>query len=473
MANVGLPLLVGLGLGVLAFTANSLSNKWAGAILLAVAAPSFALLFNDLRKLVLLALVVDIALEFDVAIQNHGSHEGGPTGYLVSLMTIALLVGYILWVTEWHKSKIHWFRPIALPLGAFLLAVVLSVTRATDRPLSLFSVFLYAQAFLMFIYVINRVKTWQDIDLILISWAAAVAVQGMVMIFLYFTRIEISFAGISTHVYHDSASGLTRVGGTFSSVNGAAIWLAPSLVILLGGYLTYSEQGSPLRWIILGAFGLGTVGLIVTFSRGGWASLVLGVSVLIAASLRSGFGRKGLGVLSILALIALVVFSKPIYLRLTGDDEGSAESRGPFEQMAWNMIDAQPLTGVGANNFELRMFEYLPTELLAEFRQYIYVVHNHYLLLWAELGILGLAAFVWMLLAAVRQGISYLIHRPGDIRSYLLSASLLGALAGYSLHMKSDIFTSRMAVQLLWFIIALIAAIHRLPEQCTQEISRD
>ena len=75
-------ILVGLGAGALAVVRHNVETQWAGIILIATAAFPVILLVKDIRKLILIALVVDLALGIDIAVQNQGWHQGGPTGYL-------------------------------------------------------------------------------------------------------------------------------------------------------------------------------------------------------------------------------------------------------------------------------------------------------------------------------------------------------------------------------------------------------
>jgi O-antigen ligase len=457
-----LAVFVGIAVGTSLVISRSLPPKWAAALLLALVSVVFVLLLGDIKKVILIALVIDIPLEFDVAIQNHGSHQGDPTGYLISLMTIALVVGYTVWIADRSRDRVHSHRSMTTPLVVFVFTAVLSIFQSASATFSMFSVFLLAQVFLMYFYVVNHVRTWRDVDLIIFAWAGCIAFEALVMIFTYVTGIEFSFAGIGNRSSFSGGTFLGRVGGTFGSVNDAAIWLTPSLVVLMGAYLTYNELRLPGRQFLLGVSAVGVIGLVLTFSRSGWAALALAVSVLVCLCALGGHARKSLTVLIFIGLIATAVFAKPIVERLTGDDGGSAASRRVFEAMALNMIADQPLFGIGINNFELRMFEYLPVELLGELRQYIYVVHNHYLMVWAELGIPGLTAFLWALLAAAGQGVRWLTQRGSGARRFVFTASLLSALVGYALHMKTDVFASRMPVQLLWFVFALITAVGNL-----------
>ncbi|HNT76574.1 MAG TPA: O-antigen ligase family protein [Anaerolineae bacterium] len=471
LIEVGLPILVGLVLGVLVVLIRDLPTKWIGALVMGIVGIVFVLLIGDIKKIVLSSVVVDTVLEFDVAIQNRGNHAGGPTGYTVSLLTLLLIVGYVVWIAERKKSGIYWLKSTALPLAFFILMNVVSIVRAEDVPFSLYSIFGLVQVFLMYVYVINHVKTWDDLRLIFTTWIVCLLLESVFMAFLYVTGIRVEFAGISAGSYADTSGsvGGSRVSGTFGSPNGAAIWLTPSIVIAMGGYLLYTRQKLWLRWVALAALGFGVVALILTFSRSGWLALLLGISIVALLNVWKGIGRRQIATLGFLGLIVVAAFSKPIITRLTGDDRGSVDSRRIGNEMAFNMIRDQPFTGVGANNFDVRKFDYLPPELVGVQRKYVYIVHNHYWLIWAELGIGGLLVFLSMLATTAFHNVKALI-RQRDAQVFMVAATLLGALGGYCSHMRSDVFATRAHVTLLWFMIALTAALVRLSEEASEKV---
>jgi O-antigen ligase len=462
--ETGLPILLGLSLGVMTVFVRGLPAKWAGAFVFALMASVFVLLLGDIKKTVLIAFVVDMALGFDVALQNRGWHLSGPTGFLISLMTIALLVGYTTWFAGQSRPRIYWGKSMSVPLLVFMFLALVSVFQSVDVSFSMSSIFLMIQVFLMYFYIINHVRTWPDIQLVITVWAACLALEGTLMILQYFTGISLNLAGVTSQSLRDASASVNtvRVGGTLGGANGAAIWLTPSLAVALGAYLWYSAMRLPGRRLMLLAFLLGVGALVLTFSRSGWASFTLAMLVLGSLVLiRRGASRKRLMVVAVFGLVILAIFSSLLIRRFTEDDRGSAVSRKAHAEMAYDMIADQPVTGVGISNFDLRKFEYVPLELMGVHRKYVYVVHNHYLLVWAETGFLGLFVFIWVLLAAAGQCILWLNSRSG-LALYLLSASLLAALAGYALHMRTDVFTTRMPVQLLWFMIALITTMNHL-----------
>jgi O-antigen ligase len=164
------------------------------------------------------------------------------------------------------------------------------------------------------------------------------------------------------------------------------------------------------------------------------------------------------------ALVIGVGFQDVILERLTTDDRGSADSRGWYNEMAFNIIKAQPFTGIGLNNLWLVQNDYLPIELMRIDIKYRYIVHNKYLLVWSETGLFGFMAFLLLLLAAAGRALRALV-RAVDPYVSITMAGLLVALSVYLIHMMSDPFNARPRLQLLWLIIALIAAVSRIARE--------
>jgi O-antigen ligase len=94
----------------------------------------------------------------------------------------------------------------------------------------------------------------------------------------------------------------------------------------------------------------------------------------------------------LLAAGVLAPFYRTIERRLTRDDYRSAESRIPLNKAALSIIRQNPLLGVGLNNGSevFRRYDTTGHARLLKERQ---VVHNLHLLVWMEVGTLGLAAF--------------------------------------------------------------------------------
>jgi O-antigen ligase len=126
-------------------------------------------------------------------------------------------------------------------------------------------------------------------------------------------------------------------------------------------------------------------------------------------------------------------------------------------QLAWSIIKDHPVFGVGANNFALVIPQYT-TPAIANV--WLYTVHNNYLLVWAETGVVGLGAFIAFLLVTVGRG-----WRVWRVRDRVLSPLALGlaaAVIGHMVHMLVDLFNMRPETQLLWLVAGLITAMNEI-----------
>jgi O-antigen ligase len=157
----------------------------------------------------------------------------------------------------------------------------------------------------------------------------------------------------------------------------------------------------------------------------------------------------------------LAVMSLPFYSlisgRVSGDDNGSAASRVPLNNLALRISGDHLLLGVGPNNFTVAMERYLTPEFRHGF---LYVVHNKYLLVLSETGVAGLIAYAAFLFGALRNG-----WRTWKAADRLLSPLALGctaAIAGHLVHMTVEPFRGRPVQQLLWLLVALLIAMNKI-----------
>jgi O-antigen ligase len=150
-------------------------------------------------------------------------------------------------------------------------------------------------------------------------------------------------------------------------------------------------------------------------------------------------------------------FHADIARRLFGDDKGSAESRIPLTNLAFRIIVDNPVLGAGANNFSVVMDRYVTPEFRKGF---LYVVHNKYLLIWAETGIFGLLAYLAFLFGALRKG--WKCWKQGDRLLSILALGITGAIVGHMVHMSAEIFRVGPVQELLWLMAGLLTPIHRM-----------
>ncbi len=458
--------LVGASTGFIAIIAYQLPFKWLMVILLAVAAPVVVLLVKDIRTLILIAFTIDIPLGLDIAIKNQPEHTGGPSGYLISLMTVALIVGYAVWIVE-KKPKPQFFATTTIPALLYLLMVVVSLFQSVDIQFSLFGVFLLCQLWLMYFYLANHIRSRMDLRIVLMTAVVGLLFQASIMLLQYFTGASLSFGAISSSSFGAGASaGVTgiRPGGTIGTPNSAAAYLVFSILLSFSAYLSEKFVN---RILALAACALGLVALIATSSRSAWASLVLAVLILLSQVIWTKTGIRAFLILLIGTLFTGILFGRQIIVRLEAVRED--RSRPELAYMAHNIIDAFPM-GVGENNYgQIMSDRYAHPNWVGHT---LMVVHNKYLLVWAETGIQGLMAFVLLLLATAWQTRRWLFRTnlPPDL--LIPAAGILGAFLGYAVHMFMEGFSSRANLQILWFLIAMSMAMDQLIFQSRQKVKQ-
>ncbi len=180
---------------------------------------------------------------------------------------------------------------------------------------------------------------------------------------------------------------------------------------------------------------LGLSALILTLSRRGWIGFLVSIIFLFFLGLRTKLinSRKivFISVLSMFILLIMTpVFYKVVHTSLYTDDYGAAYSRIPLMKVAINVIKANPIIGVGINNYSRIMHHYDSTRIGISF-EFKGSVHNIYLLIAYELGIVELILFLIFVFIIYKKGIKILYCRDSiSIISYLALGILVG-ITGY------------------------------------------
>jgi O-antigen ligase len=117
------------------------------------------------------------------------------------------------------------------------------------------------------------------------------------------------------------------------------------------------------------------------------------------------------------------------------------------------MIRAHPIFGIGTNTYGLVMADYVPFFLLQE----RWIVHNRYLLIWAETGSIGFLSFLF-LLAYTFQSLWKSAHSKDSFMS-MLSWGLFISFTVLCLQMMVESLYDRVSDANLWLIYGLSVGI--------------
>lgn len=407
-----------------------------------------------LKRCLLTAIILEMPLAIDAYIGHDAfvAAENAISGYNVSVTTIALALLCVLWAMEQLADRMP--RPVVwrpgIPALTYFAVVVASVLVAEDALRSSYEIVMLGQAVVLYFYIIHAVSHRRDVVFVMILILAGVILQGLVTVGAGVLGIRGSLGPIE----------IGSLGGRFSGTLGHPNTLGTYLVFLLTPALaastTLPTRGQ--RLIAASAFGIGSIALMLTGSRGSLIGTALSVAIFGRIGIRRGWLTHGKA-FSILAagMLVLAFTSAPTVQRLGEYDSATGEGRLPLLTLAYSVIGESPIVGVGTNNYAVAMKDYVTVD---HANAWLTTVHNKYLLVWGETGIVGLLAFLWMLFSALRIGFSGRHWHDPLLGS--LSVAFSSALVGIMTHMFVAIYHARMHTQFLWLEMGLVAALSHM-----------
>jgi len=259
------------------------------------------------------------------------------------------------------------------------------------------------------------------------------------------------------------ASGQTvqgRLSGGLLDANYLAAVLASSIVIA-GFLLAVSRKSARLVLLVFMLTYL--VALVRTESRGG---LIAWAAALCAACVVAGPVRtQAIALVTILLAVGIGYYTlaAPASLRqrITNVSAQGSAGRSDTWQIAAHVAAKHPFAGVGLGNFRTVEASYIPgnANLLKaqEVLNVRTVVHNTYLEVLSELGGVGLAIFLGIVVTALAtawNGIGLL--RGPALRSSLFARGLVAGAVGL---LVAYVFLSGEYEKELWVLLGLLATI--------------
>lgn len=398
--------------------------------------------------LIELPLQLDIYLGHDEALGSIGTISG----FNVSVTSFVLVMLYGIWAAEAFSSQRIWRRPTSLallPAASYFAATALS-TLVARRPLvSMYEIVIILQALLILVYVVHFVRTRRRLLFVLTLTVFGLLLQALI-------ALVVEQVGSFSFGAFAGDTKAARVAGTLGSPNVLASYLALVLGPALG--LAISSAHRSLRIFARLTMVVGVLALLLTQSRGAWVGYGIALLATVVVAYRMQWLRsKQLVLLGIPFAIVIAFQAGPIITRLGQFTNPAAQARIPLMELAVRMLGDAPILGVGANNFSIALSEYLTVEYS---QAWIFTVHNKYLLVWVEAGLLALAMFMWFLTSALRR--AWRVVRIGDPMLSPIALGLMAGVVSNMIHMLVDIFNGRPQTHALWLVVGLIIATEAL-----------
>ncbi len=216
----------------------------------------------------------------------------------------------------------------------------------------------------------------------------------------------LSLLALKQVLYADFITFDSRASGPFESANYLSLYIGPAV---LYGFVQSMEDPS-LKAISLFRLFLTVISaaaLYFTQSYAAYLALLAALIIWLIFSFRSlpkSF-KKALTAFSFFILIFLIltqVNSAKFQQFLEFSERSSTSVRLQVYEISLNLITQKPFLGWGLGSFEWA-YQNQAAEILgkAPFEWVMLHPHNIFLAMWLNMGILGLAAFIWMLVSAL------------------------------------------------------------------------
>ncbi|MDF1836945.1 MAG: putative O-glycosylation ligase, exosortase A system-associated [Planctomycetota bacterium] len=245
-------------------------------------------------------------------------------------------------------------------------------------------------------------------------------------------------------------------GGMIKDNNDFA--LAVAMIIPWIYYLAQSETNPVLVRILKIMVPLCALTVISTRSRGGTLSLAFMGALMVWRSRNRLIGI----ILGLFAVVVVVAMAPEEYKERLGtiqtyEEDGSAMGRIRAWKVAFRMIDAHPMFGVGFNRFAMNHLEFEPNPTLGQQSGHsALVAHNSYLQIWAESGTPAFLIYL-ALMAATFWDVWRVRWRAKKlyVDSWILSYCSMFEVS-LATFMLGSIFLNRAAFDLVYHLFAVV-----------------
>jgi O-antigen ligase len=366
-------------------------------------------------------------------------------GRLLVIVLLALLVARALV----NRRLVLKRTPLDLPVAAFLASAALSTAFATNLNVATFGIYSRYDGLLtlltyagLFWLAVQTLEGPEDAAALLRTLVASAYVVAAVAIVQ--EMVETSQQGSPGHAY-----------GTFGQWNVLGSFLAIAWPLALWELGT--ARSKTARLLALNATLVIGIALVLTFSRSSWVGAAIGAAAVVARA--TGWRLRRAMLVGAAAVIATVVLVGGLALAGGGQFEGALATRaqtvvhpakwGP-RLLIWReslkVIASRPILGYGPDSFGLAF----PRYNAVYYHEPIDKAHAETLQIAATQGLIGLAAYLWLLAAfatAVWRG-----------RKAPVAYAVLGAFLGYQATLQVN-FTALGSAFPFWIFAA--AAMHR------------
>ncbi|MHB1295050.1 MAG: O-antigen ligase family protein [Anaerolineae bacterium] len=339
-----------------------------------------------------------------------------------SLHITDAIVGYLVVLVIIRAVADRRFHPVATPMdtpmiwfvaAVFLAAVMAVAVRGVDASFVLRRL-RGLTYYLAFFPITNLIRTRRQMAILIYGMLTMAVFASLVM---FVQVVSPSIQIIETRAMELSTAGVEYAGVLRTFIEAERI-IYVSLPIMLALLLLVQNGSYVLRLAATGAVGLG---VFLTFQRNYWLTTMIALgtmAVLVSVRERTKMVRYGLVVLVVVALAAVLpIQATQRYISAAADRlifgmspetlamDSSTQMRVMETGYALESVERNPLVGVGLGT------PYRPATLSDQYYSTEYpgmglrwYMHNAYLWVLVDMGLLGFLPFLWLYIGAIVRG---------------------------------------------------------------------
>lgn len=306
------------------------------------------------------------------------SKVGGGPAVLSSGIAALVVLGALLWLAaQLRAGTLERVSVLGRLLVALLAVMTLSALGSDDQVRSILQVARLAAAVAVFLVIEQMVRTSTDRRRLLLACYASAAVP-----------LVVGLQQLATGSYLKESSGLGRVTGTFLHPNAFGFYLV--LLLVMGAAVLRHLDGRA-RLLVVPVLALGAVELLLSYSRGSWVAVVVGLLVVGVLHVRALLVAVPVGA----ALVPLVAPS--VLTRLADLSQAESINGTPGNSFLWR-VDHWAVVLRGARGHELIGLGPGASDFLGD---RVLPPHNDFVRMYVETGVLGTTVYVACLVAAL------------------------------------------------------------------------
>ena len=373
----------------------------------------------------------------------------GPIPSTVLEVSILLTLAAFALETFRGRHPLEWQSPFTIPAAVFLVAGAISLLVSPEQVKGLGLYRAYLVEPIAFFFVLGHVvkSAWRA-RFVLGGLALGGAVAGIANAVVVLNAIR----------HHTLDLALPPPVVIYNTSNATALFLVPLIGIAASLFL-YDRE----RWVrpASGAFLVISLGATaLSLSRAGYVALAVLALILALLNPYRRYLLPGVVVLAVGLSFVPALASRLAHEFNPSDPNNTLVSREHLWQATLRMLQDHPILGTGLYGFRRSIQPYRG----GVYQEDLIYPHNIVLNMWTETGLVGLAAFLWLLVQAFR--VSWRGWKSGPAAWRAIQLGVVLAMVAIIVHGLVDVpyFKNDLALE-FWTFLGLAWAGTRVAKE--------